>query len=158
MGVSTVVTVCLQEGWELAGRQGISKLCRRLRTAEPHRRQRPRGGGPEDGEAEACAAPGVLGQEGRAAAGAGHGAARRPRRPLPVVQVTTDPRHLSRVLTGRLEEEVEEVVEELVVRLRDYLASLQVPTDTDELFILVLRGLDEAIQKVARFNLTICNW
>ena len=75
-----------------------------------------------------------------------------------MVQVPTDPKHLSRVLTGRLEEEVEEVVEGLVGRLRDYLASLQVPTDTDELFILVLRGLDEAIQKVARFNLTICNW
>ena len=60
------------------------------------------------------------------------------------------PRHLPRELNGHLEEGVEDVVEGLVGRLRDYLASLQVPTDTDELFILVLRGLDEAIQQVAR--------
>ena len=32
--------------------------------------------------------------------------------------------------------------------LRDYLTSLHVPTDSEELFILVLRGVDDAIQKV----------
>ena len=33
-------------------------------------------------------------------------------------------------------------------RLRDYLTSLHVATDSEELFVLVLRGVDDAIQKV----------
>ena len=36
-------------------------------------------------------------------------------------------------------------------RLRDYLTSLHIATDTEELFILVLRGVDDAIQKVFFF-------
>ena len=35
-----------------------------------------------------------------------------------------------------------------VENLRDYLTSLHVTTDSEELFILVLRGVDDAIQKV----------
>ena len=38
-----------------------------------------------------------------------------------------------------------------VERLRDYLTSLHIATDTEELFILVLRGVDDAIQKVFFF-------
>ena len=32
--------------------------------------------------------------------------------------------------------------------MRDYLTSLHVATDSEELFVLVLRGVDDAIQKV----------
>ena len=45
-------------------------------------------------------------------------------------------------------EKTEKIENQKVEKLRDYLTSLHVATDSEELFVLVLRGVDDAIQKV----------